>query len=201
MSDIPLEPGHIWKNNTTLQSADLTGVMASSGRGKTSLITFLYGVRKDYTGNILFDSVDIREFSLRKWSVIRRTQIACVFQDLRLVMHLTMKENLLLKNNLTSTYTEKEIKERAEMLGVGEKWDQSCNTLSLGQQQRVAILRGILQPFEMIMLDEPFSHLDKENIDRATKLILSECKSRNAGAMIVSLGESFGWNFNQQYKL
>ena len=201
MSDLVQEPGHIWKNDVDIDTGSFTGVLAASGKGKTSLLSYLYGVRTDYIGIIRFDDKNIKDFSLNDWSEIRKNKISCVFQDLRLISHLTAMENLLLKNNLTGYYTESEITKMAAQLGMENKLGQKCGLLSLGQKQRIAIVRGLLQPFSWALFDEPFSHLDKENIRSATQLILNECEKRRAGAMMVSLGDTFGWKFDRQYHL
>ena len=77
----------------------------------------------------------------------------------------------------------------AQSLGVQHILGQRAGLCSYGEQQRIAIIRALMQPFEWLLLDEPFSHLDKENIIKAAALIKEECLQRNAGFIITDLDE------------
>src|SRR5690606_36036205 len=131
--------------------------------------TTTIGLRKDYTGEITYDNQNISSFSPSEWANIRQTKIAVVFQDLQLFPKFTVKENLLIKNRLTNVFSEMEIIQMLEELEIDDKWSQQCGILSMGQQQRVAIIRALIQPYIWLIMDEPFSHLDKENTDRCIK--------------------------------
>src|SRR5690606_13275768 len=157
------------------------------------------GIRKDYTGNLLYGDQDIRTFSPEDWASIRTTKIAVVFQDLQLFPSLSVKENLLLKNNLTNTFTEDELFIQLSQLGLQDKWNQRCGLLSMGQQQRVAIIRALAQPFEWLIMDEPFSHLDIENSQICLDMINTRANNIGAGFVLTTLGESH--NFNYDYTL
>lgn len=196
MADVHFSPASIWKNKINIAGGH-TLIIAPSGSGKTSLFAFLYGLRQNYTGDILYKGKNIRSFSLRQWSNTRKNEISVIFQDLRLIPHLSVQDNLQLKNKLTHFKSEAEIKHMLEQLGVDDKWNQSCGTLSFGQQQRVSIVRALLQPFEFLMADEPFSHIDDRNIEKAQTLITTECAKQNAALIMFSLGSSYGMPFEQ----
>ena len=68
-----------------------------------------------------------------------------------------------------------------------EKKQQHVGTLSLGQRQRVAAVRALCQPFEFLMLDEPFSHIDHENAVRLANLITEEVDRQGAGLIVTAL--------------
>ena len=84
----------------------------------------------------------------------------------------------------------------AEKLKISEILEKKCEKISLGEQQRIAIIRALVQPFDWILLDEPFSNLDPENIKNASSLILEECKKRNAGLIITALKEDEYFSYN-----
>lgn len=163
-------------------------IHAESGGGKSSLLSFIYGNRSDYSGNIFFDKTNIRDLSLKQWCDVRRRQIALLPQEMRLFPELTAFENIQLKNNLTSCKSEKEIDEMLEILGVLEKKNSPVAKLSIGQQQRVALVRTLCQPFDFIFLDEPVSHLDETNNRIAAKLVEKEAAANNAGIVTTSVG-------------
>jgi ABC-type phosphate/phosphonate transport system ATPase subunit len=87
------------------------------------------------------------------------------------------------------------------LLGIDDKWNQTCGTLSYGQQQRVCIIRSLLQPFSFLLADEPFSHMDDANIVLARELLLRECAVQNAALLFFSLGDPYGISFINHYKL
>jgi ABC-type phosphate/phosphonate transport system ATPase subunit len=88
-----------------------------------------------------------------------------------------------------------------EALEIDNKWEQKCGLLSMGQQQRVAIIRALCQPFEWLILDEPFSHLDIENTQRSLKLIDERCNHLKAGFVLTSLGDRHEYNYDDEIKL
>jgi ABC-type multidrug transport system ATPase subunit len=110
---------------------------------------------------------------------------------MRLLPKLTVSENLEVKNRLTGHKKLEEIDEMLDRYGLADKKQQICGTLSLGQQQRVAIIRSLLQPFEFLLMDEPFSHLDQDNIRIGCEMIEEEAKKNGGGYMYTTLGEHY----------
>ena len=162
-------------------------VEAPSGRGKTSLLSIIYGLRKDYRGKLYIDNTDISTFAEREWSAIRKKKLSFIFQGLELFDELTALENIHLKNSMTGFKTDREIGEMAGKLGIADFLQRKTGILSFGQQQRVAIIRALCQPFEYLLADECFSHMDRQNSRTAYQLILDECKVQNAGLILSSL--------------
>src|SRR5437588_2251759 len=74
----------VWGKDISLSQGQHVHIVAPSGSGKTSLIHFIYGLRKDYQGTILYENKNIRKFSIEKFSGFRQKSISIVFQDLRL---------------------------------------------------------------------------------------------------------------------
>lgn len=191
----------IWGNKVELEAGKHIMLNASSGKGKSTFATTIFGLRRDYTGELLYDGRNIKDFSVDDWTTIRQSKISVIFQDLQLFPKLTVRENLLLKNSITDTYTEVELHQLLERLEIDNKWQQHCGLLSMGQQQRVAIIRALAQPYVWLILDEPFSHLDVENADRCLKMIHERTIEQKAGFVLTSLGDSHGYEFDQELKL
>jgi putative ABC transport system ATP-binding protein len=177
----------LWNRDLRWPSSWRVLVPAQSGKGKTSLLSILYGLRQDYHGSVYFDEVSLRDLTLEQWTEIRRTRLTMVFQDLQLFEELTARQNVELKNQLTGYWRQPEIDDMFASLGLADKMDQVTARLSTGQQQRVAIIRALCQPFSWLLMDEPFSHLDAENAQRAQALISSACQKQNAGWILTSL--------------
>lgn len=159
------------------------------------------GLRKDYSGTLSYDGRDIKDFDSDQWTEIRQRKISVVFQDLQLFPTLSVGENLLLKNQLHEVYSEMELRDKLAELGIGDKWEQQCGLLSMGQQQRVAIIRALCQPFEILLLDEPFSHLDEENTQICLKMINERCDELKSGFVLTTLGDRHGFNYDKELKL
>lgn len=178
---------------------------AASGKGKSTLIHAIYGLRNDYQGTIFWDSKNLKDYTVEDWAVIRQKKLAIVFQDLRLFLHLTARENIILKSQLTADKkaapSVKTLEEYAERLGISAYLDKECATLSYGQRQRVTIIRALAQPFDYLLLDEPFSHLDKDNIRIATDIINEVCRQQHAGLLLVSLGDTYLFHYDTVFQL
>lgn len=201
LADSPLSEKSLWRKDTDIDCTAITIAEAPSGTGKTTLLSILYGVRRDYVGNVFMDEHDISKFNVEKWGEIRREKLSVVFQDLRLFPSLTAFQNITLKNDLNPAVTEAEIRAMAEELGVAHRLDAPCGKLSLGQQQRVAIIRSLAQPFSFLLLDEPFSHLDDTNSRKVVEMVMTHCKKNNAGLLMTSLGPSDMFPFTHKISI
>ncbi len=178
----------VWHQHIKLERGKRYLISAESGTGKSSMCSYIYGYRQDYSGVIAFDGVDIRSLSVAQWCEIRKRHIAYLPQDMRLFGELTAMENVELKNNLTSHKSRQEIIRLFETLGIADKQDSMVSKLSIGQQQRVAIIRSLCQPCDFILLDEPVSHLDDENNRIVANLITQEAAHQGAGIIATSVG-------------
>lgn len=191
----------IWGNSAQLEAGRKILLNASSGKGKSTFSMTVFGIRKDYDGTILYDGRDIKTFSIDEWVTIRQRKISTVFQDLQLFHKLTVAENLQLKNQLTHFKSETEIKNMLAELEIDHKWNDPCGLLSMGQQQRVAIVRSLCQPFNWLILDEPFSHLDERNSLRCLSMIDAECTRQKAGFVLTSLDDDNRFSYDYELKL
>lgn len=193
----------IWNSTFSIDKSNHKSIIlnASSGKGKTTFSNLLLGIRRDYSGEIFFDNKDIQSFSVDEWVQIREQKISVVHQDLQLFTNLTAIENILIKNELTRTFTKIEIDNLLNKVGLLDKKDQLVATMSMGQKQRIAILRALCQPFEWIILDEPFSHLDEENSKICFRLIQNRCSEINAGFILTSLDPIEDVQFDKNLKL
>jgi len=176
-------------------------VEAPSGKGKTTLLSVIYGIRKDFQGKVYLDSSSVSEFSWRDWSKLRKYSFSYIFQGLELFESLSARENILLKNSITGFKSSEEIEEMARIMGMEEFLHRKAGILSFGQQQRVAIIRALCQPFKFLLADECFSHMDRENSRIAYQLIQKECEAQGAGCILTSLNENGHLNVQNRMKL
>jgi putative ABC transport system ATP-binding protein len=182
-----VEGSEIWGREVTFNKGEHVHIVAASGTGKTSLVHFMYGLRKDYEGTILYDGKDIKKISLENFSLYRQNNFSVIFQDLRLFTSLSVRENIEVKRQLNPYHAAEKIDEMALRLGIGSKLEKTARTCSYGEQQRIAIIRALMQPFEFLFLDEPFSNLDEDNRRKAFDLIYEECTRRKASMIFADL--------------
>ena len=177
----------LWNQTLSFSTSENVHIVAPSGSGKTSFIHFLYGLRKDYSGKILYDNNDIKSFDAEKFSTWRQKSISIIFQDLRLFTQQTVLQNLEIKRLLSPYHKESRITAMAKRLGIESKLSKLCSTCSYGEQQRIAIIRALQQPFDFLLLDEPFSHLDENNRQKAMELMQEEASERKAAIILTDL--------------
>jgi putative ABC transport system ATP-binding protein len=169
-------------------------IKANSGHGKSSLLNFIYGSNICFEGEISYteNQNTVKEDTYN----LRRNKLSYVFQDLKLFNELTVAENIMLKNNLTNYKTTEEITHFINYFNLESKKNSPVKNLSLGQRQRVAMIRALCQPFDFLLMDEPFSHLDKENSRLAAQIINREIDRQGAGLIITSLDEENVFNYD-----
>ena len=189
-----LVPSQVWQCDLTLERGRHYLIVAESGTGKSSLCAYLYGYRVDYSGTMRFDGRDIRSLSVAEWCQVRQRHIAYLPQEMRLFPELTALENVQLKNRLTGHKTDREILDWFEALGIPDKVHSPVSKLSIGQQQRVAIIRTLCQPADFILLDEPVSHLDDANNHIVADMVQVEAARQGAGIIATSVGNHLQLN-------
>lgn len=188
-AESPVKDSEIWLcEEVTFSRPGNYIVEAESGTGKSSLCAYIYGSRTDYDGEILFDGESVRNFSIEKWCELRCRSLAYLPQEMRLFPELTAMENIRIKNRLTDFKTEAEIRSMLQRLELDVKTDTPAGLLSVGQQQRVAIIRALCQPFDFLLIDEPVSHLDARNNRTVAQLIEEAARVADATVIATSVG-------------
>ena len=188
-AEAPVNSSEIWLREEVVFSRPGNYIVeAESGTGKSSLCAFIYGSRTDFDGDILFDGEPVKRFPIEKWCELRCRSLAYLPQEMRLFPELTAMENIRIKNRLTDFKSEAQIREMLERFELDSKTDSPAGLLSVGQQQRVAIIRALCQPFDFLLIDEPVSHLDARNNRTVAQLIEEEAKAAHAAVIATSVG-------------
>ncbi len=191
----------VWHQDLLFNKGKRYLIEAASGTGKSSLCSYIYGYRRDYQGIINFDERNIRSLSIHDWTEVRKHSLSILFQELRIFPELTALENVLLKNRLTNHKKKKEIITLFETMGIADKINERAAKLSFGQQQRVAFIRSLCQPFDFIFLDEPISHLDDANSEIMSRMLMEEAESQGAGIIVTSIGKHLELEYDEMLQL
>ena len=179
----------VWLKDIIFEKGKTYLLEANSGTGKSSLCSFVYGYRKDYQGRIFFDEQNILQLTVKQWVDQRKKHLSLLWQDLRLFPELSAFENVLLKNKLTGFQKKKTIEEWFDRLGIDDKKNALVGQMSFGQQQRVALIRALCQPFDFLFADEPVSHLDDSNSQIMADILQEEVEKQGVGLIVTSIGK------------
>lgn len=195
------QDSEIWQQDVVFEKGRTYLVEADSGKGKSTFCSYIQGYRNDFSGQLLFDDTDVKSLKVNEWVAIRERHISLLFQELRLFPELTAMENVEIKNKLTGFKTVSQIEEWFDMLGISDKRDAKVGRMSFGQQQRVAMIRALVQPFDFLLADEPISHLDDSNSDIMGKILMEEARLQGAGVIITSIGKRMNLDYDKIIKL
>ena len=191
----------VWQQDVEFAKGNTYLVEADSGKGKSTFCSYVIGYRHDYTGQIMFDDKDIKAMRVADWTRVRKQNISYLFQELRLFPELTAFENVEIKNRLTGFKTREEIESMFERLGIIDKLNVKAGLMSFGQQQRVAMIRALVQPFDFILADEPISHLDDHNSQTMGEMMMEEARRQGAGVIVTSIGKHIEMHYDKVLRL
>lgn len=180
-----------------IEKGSFVSIIGASGSGKSTLLTILGGIDKPTQGTVILDGEEISAMSEKQLAILRRSKLGFVFQFFNLAPYLTAEENVLLPIMLSGKVTEEHrarAKELMEYLGVKEQKDKLPQKMSGGEQQRVAIARGLIINPEVILLDEPTGNLDSRNSAEIMNLL--KRINEEMGTTIVQVTHS---DVNAQY--
>ena len=166
----------------------LTG---ASGAGKSSLLSLLYLGRKPTRGRVLLFSQDIARTKRYALPALRR-RIGVVFQDFRLLNHLSALENVALPMRIVGASeddVQKYVTELLGWVGLGDYLHHKPETLSGGQKQRVAIARAVIGRPELLVADEPTGNVD-DQIGMRLMYLLEEMNRTNTTVVVATHNES-----------
>lgn len=188
----------VWNSLITFRRGVSYLVEAGSGRGKSSFCSFLYGLRNDFSGTVYYEKSGggVLSHSECDFVSLRRNSLSMMFQDLRLFQELSPVDNVMLKNRLTGFASEATVRDMLCRVGLEERMEVPCARLSFGQQQRVAFVRALCQPFDFILLDEPVSHLDTGNALVMGEMLRERQMQSGAGVIVTSIGYRMPYGYD-----
>ena len=162
-------------------------LLGQSGSGKTTLLHLLGGLRKPKHGKVLVRDTDLSTLGAGALDQFRGKHIGIIFQTAHFVRALTVKENLLLAQQLAGIQPSKNrIQELLNRLNIGHKINAKTDALSQGEQQRVAISRALINKPAIILADEPTSALDDKNAEEVVNLLETQAREEQATLLIVT---------------
>lgn len=168
---------------------EVVALVGRSGSGKTTLCSIAGGLLTPTEGRVTVAGEEISGYSARELTRFRQRRIGFVFQTINLVPFLTARENLLVVDEL-GPKNGRAARERAdellEQLGLGDRRGHLPSELSVGQRQRVAIGRALMNDPDLVLFDEPTSALDSKLGQQVMELIRTELRGRGKAGIVVT---------------
>lgn len=187
----------------SVEEGDFFGIVGRSGSGKTTLLNIIGLITPFDSGNLFVKSHKNPKVNSRTALLLRRHSIGYLFQNFGLVDNQTVKWNLFLALAYKKISKKKKdllVEVELEKFGLGYLRDRSIYQLSGGEQQRIAIIRLILQDSSIIIADEPTSSLDVDN-EQIIMSYLQALSKQNKTIIMVTHNKQLNIYFNKQYYL
>lgn len=178
--------------NLSIGQGEIVSIVGPSGAGKTTLLHILSTLDlPDNTSvsQILYEGQDITKLSDKQLSKFRNTNIGFIFQFHQLLPEFTALENVCIPayiNKVPKAKAEKKAKELLNYFGLNDRLNHKPNSLSGGEQQRVAVARALINNPKIIFADEPSGNLDSESADQLHQLFLDLRAKFNQTFVIVT---------------
>lgn len=168
-----------------LAAGEIVGLMGESGSGKTTLLRTIAGFQRLNQGEVM---VAGRCLSCPKYCTAPEQRgISMVFQDYALFPHLNVQDNIAFGlKHLSKAERRIRVNELTQMMDIHALLTRYPHELSGGQQQRVAIARAMAPKPDLILLDEPFSNLDRPLAMRLAQTLRKWIKHENMSALVVT---------------
>ena len=172
--------------NCSFSNEKLNFIIGKSGVGKSSLLAFLSGIPFKTSGEVRFGQLE-RSFKSKSELIDHRKKVAYIPQNFNLFEYLTVDQNVKFYSNKTNTLFDDSLYEMLiERLNLSKKRDILVSELSIGEQQRVAILRALVMKTPYILADEPTGNLDPKNSKLIIEILEEFRKMFGATIIIVS---------------
>ena len=184
---------------------DAIAVAGPSGSGKSTLLNIMGALDKPTSGSVIFDGNNLAEMSEDELALIRNKEIGFVFQLHHLLPQCTVLENVLIPTITRKHNNYEELRSRAEELlrkvELDNHFDYFPARLSGGEQQRVAVVRALINSPKLLLADEPTGSLDQTSADNLGRLLLHINKEDNVTLIVVTHSLDLAGRMDTAYSL
>ncbi len=181
--------------NFSINKGEFVSIIGKSGCGKSTLLYILSTLDTSFDGDLLIDSISMKNKLDSELAIVRNEKIGFVFQFHYLLNEFSVLQNVMLPGlklaKLSSQEVEAKAYEKLKILGIQDKALNSPNQLSGGEKQRVAIARALINNPLIIMGDEPTGNLDKKNSEIVFDVFKELAETFNQSLLIVTHDNDF----------
>ncbi|MGY8869570.1 MAG: ATP-binding cassette domain-containing protein [Pseudomonadales bacterium] len=164
--------------NMQIETGEIVAIQGVSGVGKTTLLNLIGGYQTPDSGNIEWNQKTLNRLP------VEERPVSILFQDHNLFEHISVMENLCLGFKGQAPLAA--IKNATNYLEVSQHLNKKPATLSGGQRQRIALIRTLLRPEPIVLLDEPFAELDPMTREKAALWCKEQAKSTGKTVLLVT---------------
>ncbi|MEN9513189.1 MAG: hypothetical protein RJB16_949 [Bacteroidota bacterium] len=184
-----------------ISRGELVSIVGASGAGKSTLLYVASSLEKADKGSLYFEGQDIAQLNNKALAKYRNEHIGFVFQFHHLLPEFTAIENICIPGWIAKR-AKKELDKKAmellDFMGLADKASKKPNSLSGGEQQRVAVARALINDPHLIFADEPTGNLDSENAYALHELFIQFRDTMNQSFLIVTHNEDLADRCNRK---
>ncbi len=187
----------------SISSGETLGIIGPSGAGKTTLLRLIAALETPSSGDVFFLEHNVKDLKPTERRRFRLEKMGYVFQQLKLLPTLSALENVELPMALSSKTGDEQRSRAMQLLdsvGLGGKEHRRPEKLSLGEQQRVAVARALVNNPELILADEPTSQLDSTTGRKVIDLLL-ELGDKNSAIVIATHDRELASSLKKTYEM
>jgi ABC-type lipoprotein export system ATPase subunit len=184
-----------------LKTGEQAVLVGSSGGGKTTLLNVIGGISSPDSGTVEIDGVNVTKLHEAARDRFRAERIGFVFQTFNLLPAFSALENVLLGMSFSGKSDRKRAKELLDRVGLGGRLKHRPSQLSVGEQQRVAVARGLANSPSLLLADEPTASVDFANQQIILDLIRTACREHNVSLLLVTHAPEVASQFERVEKL
>ncbi len=175
--------------NLHLMQGEVVALLGASGSGKTTLLNLLSGIDSPDEGQVFLSGIDIHAQGEPQRTLLRRQNLGFVFQFFNLIPTLTVGENVALPMELTGSktaYIQQRVSSLLQQVGLMDMQDRFPDSLSGGEQQRVAVARALAHRPKILLADEPTGNLDEQTGQLIISLLSEMAADQDTTMLIVT---------------
>lgn len=187
--------------NFEASSGESVAIVGKSGSGKSSLLSLISGISTPNSGEIEINGTKLSTLNLSEIVDFRARNVSTIFQDFKLISHLSVYENISLALEIKSMSDDLLVNEVINKVGLEERRDSFPSTLSGGERQRVAIARALCAKTNVILADEPNANLDIETGQQVMELLFNLVDEYKKTLILVTHDQNLSKRCQSQYLL
>jgi ABC-type lipoprotein export system ATPase subunit len=171
----------------SLAAGEQAVLIGPSGCGKTTLLHIIAGITRPTSGSVKLDGLEITRFSEATRDRMRANKLGYVFQTFNLLPAFSALENVMLGMAFSSgKVSSSRARELLQRVGLGHRFSSRPKTMSVGEQQRVAVARAMANRPKVLLADEPTANVDPANQQQVIDLIRENCRQEEVALLLVT---------------
>ena len=190
----------------TINTGEALAIIGPSGSGKSTLLNIMGTLDQPSSGSVLFNGTEIGSFNEPSLASLRNQHIGFVFQKHYLLPQLNVLENVLVpvipqRDKTKHLAAQTRAMDLLDKVGLADKLYRLPGQLSVGECQRAAVVRALINEPELILADEPTGSLDNESAAHLGDLLASLRKDFAVAMVVVTHSQEFAQRMDKVYKL